>query len=75
MTDCVVLSKAAMLVDGATPGCLLDFWCQRINSDIADAIAAGEAPPPHTGSHQMAETLLVRDSPYSCPCFRNTLSL
>lgn len=50
-------SKARMAT-GAVPECLLDFWSQRINEELAEAKKSGTKPGVHCSDWEMGNTLM-----------------
>ena len=43
---------------GVEPRCLMDFWALRCLEEIAEAAAAGTAPPGHASDEAMADTVM-----------------
>lgn len=58
LTEAAARAKEKMAAPGAEPVCLLDFWARQINAEVAEATQKGEEPPPYTGDHAMAETVM-----------------
>ena len=57
LVRCSQESKAKMAA-GGEPVCLLDYWSQRINEEIAEAKLAGEEPGEHCKDSEMGDTMM-----------------
>lgn len=54
----VARDAKARMAAGGTPACLLDFWAQRINEELAEAKSKGTEAAEHCTDWEMGNTLM-----------------